>query len=457
MKFPEDFKEILSGISGDFEFETLIRALESSPVLSIRKNLGKTEPEIFNSANKVPWEHNACYLKERPSFTADPEWHAGAYYVQEASSMIIKDVLNPYLEESQPLHALDLCAAPGGKSTHLLSFLPLGSTLLSNEVDRQRFQILKENSIKWGHPAHAICSVATREFMKTPDAFDLILVDAPCSGEGMFRKDPQAITHWSKANIELCHWRQKEILEHALVALKPGGILLYSTCTFNNKENEDIGEWLINDCHLEPLALNIDSSFGFTTRRKGKTEVLIAYPHKVQGEGFACQLLQKPNLAGRANIPYKVPAAKPKTPEHFFPLAKNNWNGIPLVFNYSTRTDSWYAVPECAQYLNGILQILGWPPEAGVCLGTWKGKDFIPHHHLLSSGLESESLSAIEVNKENALFFLKGQNNFDVPITTENPWKIIRYRNQNLGWIKWAGQRFNNYYPKNFRIRSAAI
>jgi NOL1/NOP2/fmu family ribosome biogenesis protein len=393
-------------------------------------------------------------LEERPVFTTDPAWHAGAYYVQEASSMIIRAILAPYISAMQPVHALDLCAAPGGKSTHLLSFLPEGSSLLSNEIDKSRFQILKENSIKWGHPCHAITCAKPKDFQRVPGVFDLIVVDAPCSGEGMFRKDEQAISHWSQENVQLCQHRQLQILEDILPALKPGGLLLYSTCTYNEEENEEVGDWLIKNHKMESLSISVSDSWGFEKRIKHNTETLVAYPNKVRGEGFACQLFRKSE--GEKKFPsYNKPMRQKKEKTHdFTKYLSPVWSAEPLITNYSTRAESWYALPERAAVLNQILDALQWPPEAGICIGSWKGSDFIPHHHLACSLLNLQEFDLLEIDRKGAIEYLKGQNNFEPLGERKTKWALLCFEKQHLGWIKWAGNRFNNYYPKQFRIRN---
>ncbi len=239
MKFPDKFIQNISKIIPSDQLEDFFSAMNSAPPVSIRINPAKQPQDTeFTKTTTVPWEPDGYYLDERIRFSLDPFWHAGAYYVQEASSMIIGYIVKQLTSEQLPLCALDLCAAPGGKSISILESLPPNSILVSNEIDSKRFQILKENMLKWGS-SHMMCTnLAPTHFQKTQAAFDLILIDAPCSGEGMFRKDEKAIQHWSEGNVMSCHKRQKEILADIIPALKPGGICIYSTCTFNTIENE---------------------------------------------------------------------------------------------------------------------------------------------------------------------------------------------------------------------------
>ena len=238
------------------EAPALLRALDEEPSVSIRLNARKTEgidlPLALGDA--VPWAGPlGYYLDQRPSFTADPLWHAGFYYVQEASSMLLS-LVKPLLGE-EPLTALDLCAAPGGKSTLLLDLLPEGSVLVSNELIRSRAQILAENIQKWGSTQSIVTSTEPRVLGKLRTTFDFILVDAPCSGEGMLRKDEEARRQWSPGLVVQCARQQREILEDIWPALRPGGILVYSTCTFNRDEDEAMVGYLVEEFGAEPLAL----------------------------------------------------------------------------------------------------------------------------------------------------------------------------------------------------------
>ena len=241
------------------EAEAFFAALDSPAPVSIRRNpnkpgIGTTVMDLPTNKS-VPWCPLGTYLAERPSFTNDPVFHAGGYYVQEASSMFLWQ-LKPLLGES-PVRALDLCASPGGKSTLLTNILPEGSVLVSNEVIHHRANILAENMIKWGYSTGIVTEADPDRLKSAGETFDFILVDAPCSGEGMFRKDEAARSEWSLQNVELCARRQQRILSAAWEMLQPGGLLAYSTCTFNTLENEDNLAFLINTFGAEPVALDV--------------------------------------------------------------------------------------------------------------------------------------------------------------------------------------------------------
>src|ERR1044071_5586576 len=203
------------------------------------------------SMDKIPWTEYGHYLSQRPSFTFDPLFHAGCYYVQEASSMFLEQALKQTIDLSKPLRVLDLCAAPGGKSTHILSLISKDSLLVSNEVIRSRAKILKDNIVKWGYSNVVVTNNDPKDFQRLENHFDVIVVDAPCSGSGLFRREPEAIEEWSINNVQLCCQRQQRILADIIPALKGGGILIYSTCSYSPQEDEQIVQWMRNEFPLD--------------------------------------------------------------------------------------------------------------------------------------------------------------------------------------------------------------
>jgi 16S rRNA C967 or C1407 C5-methylase (RsmB/RsmF family) len=245
---------------------------------------------------QVKWCEAGYYLKERPSFTFDPLFHAGCYYVQEASSMFLEQVMKLYVAPGKPIRMLDLCAAPGGKSTHARSLLPEGSLLVSNEVVRNRAQILAENLYKWGYSDTIITNNQPEDFKRLRGFFDVILVDAPCSGEGMFRKDPDAVSEWSAANVELCSKRQRRIVEDIWPALADNGLLVYSTCTYNIKENEENVSWMVSRFGAQPQVVGVPKEWCITGNLAGSDFPVYRFlPHKTKGEGFFMAVLRKPD------------------------------------------------------------------------------------------------------------------------------------------------------------------
>ena len=265
MQLPEDFIRETRQLMGEERFNSYLEAFEEEAPVSIRLNprTQRGQSPCVLAASDVPWCEEGYYLEGRPQFTFDPLFHAGCYYVQEAASMFITHVLRE-LSNLSPLNALDMCAAPGGKSTAMLSVLPEGSTLVSNEPIPTRAQILLENITKWGAKNCIVTNNYPRDFKKAKTKFDLILCDVPCSGEGMFRKDPATISEWSVQNVEKCWRLQREIVADAWECLNPGGILIYSTCTFNTKENEENVRWMMEEYDAEPIDIPIDPSWHIT-------------------------------------------------------------------------------------------------------------------------------------------------------------------------------------------------
>ena len=260
MQLPEDFLRETRLLLGDDRFNSYMKAFNEEAPVSIRLN-----PKLSTGVrpqDKVLWCEEGYYLSNRPQFTFDPLFHAGCYYVQEAASMFICHILRQF--ENKPVAVLDLCAAPGGKSTALRSVLPEASLLVSNEPIPTRAQILLENITKWGAENCIVTNNYPRDFRKTKTKFDLILCDVPCSGEGMFRKDPATISEWSVQNVGKCWRLQREIVADAWECLNPGGTLIYSTCTFNTKENEENVRWIIHTYDAEPIDIPTDPSWRIT-------------------------------------------------------------------------------------------------------------------------------------------------------------------------------------------------
>jgi 16S rRNA C967 or C1407 C5-methylase (RsmB/RsmF family) len=276
MFLPEPFVNRTLPLLGD-EFSAFENALKSASPTSIRVN---DKMSYHASDEEVAWCKNAYYLAERPLFTADPLIHGGIYYVQEASSMFLYQAIKQHFPTARTV--LDLCAAPGGKSTLLTQTLPGNSLLVSNEIIRSRAYILAENLIKWGNANVVVTNNEPKDFDTLPNFFDAMVIDAPCSGEGMFRKDAGAIKEWSEYNVKLCAERQREIVSAVWDTLKSDGILVYSTCTYNREENEENVEWICNELGGEILHLDLNGNQDITVTDYGYR----FYPHKTQGEGF---------------------------------------------------------------------------------------------------------------------------------------------------------------------------
>ena len=290
MNLPQAFIERTRQLIGDEAYTQFEEALQTETPVSIRPNRMKCSQPV--EGEPIPWASSGSYLNNRPTFTFDPLFHAGCYYVQEASSMFVERVLQEYVKE--PVVMLDLCAAPGGKSTLCRSALPEGSLLVANEVMRNRSQVLAENLIKWGHPEVVVTNNDPADFTDLTHLFDVILTDVPCSGEGMFRKDQVAVDEWSLENVDICWKRQRRILADIWPALKPGGILIYSTCTFNREEDEDNVAWIAKELDADVLSVPVEDSWGITGNLTGKDFPVYRFlPHKTKGEGFFLGVLKK--------------------------------------------------------------------------------------------------------------------------------------------------------------------
>ena len=267
---PEEFVKTTRELMGEERFSRYLAAFDEEPPVSIRLNPHHLSPltSHLSPLENVPWCRNAFYLDHRPNFTFDPLLHAGCYYVQEAASMFLDRVLQQHLPTLHSslltLNSLDLCAAPGGKSTLMRSALPEASVLYSNEPVSKRASILLENITKWGYPDCIVTNNYPRDYVRSGLKFDVILCDVPCSGEGMFRKDPQTISEWSPQNVEKCWRLQREIVSDAWKCLNNGGLLIYSTCTFNTKENEENVRWILENFDAVPVPVDVPVEWGIT-------------------------------------------------------------------------------------------------------------------------------------------------------------------------------------------------
>ncbi|MDR2805955.1 MAG: rRNA cytosine-C5-methyltransferase [Dysgonamonadaceae bacterium] len=434
MQLPEEFV-IRTKALIENEWSAFEQSLQEEPPVSIRWNPDKEpSPYPFACNEKVPWASHACYLASRPSFTLDPLFHAGCYYVQEASSMYLEQIVKKQL--AQPVKVLDLCAAPGGKSTQLLSVLPSGSLVVANEAIRARASILVENLIKWGNPYTVVTHNDPAEIGALTDFFDVLVADVPCSGEGMFRKDPIALKEWSVNHVRLCSERQKRILADSWPALTLGGLLIYSTCTYNREENEENIEWICRTLGAELVE---------TPRR--------FFPHQTKGEGFFIAAVRKTG-APLSNRKFDSKGTKVVPfAERAFAEQKNQLLH-PEKFVAFAEQNRWIAFPSdySADYLvlKQRLKIL----SAGIALGEQKGKDWIPEQALaMSVELAVDAFPVWEVNKTTALHYLRKEALQDVPSDLPKGAVLITYCRYPLGFVKNIGNRANNLYPLNWRIR----
>lgn len=412
---PEEFIRITRQLMGEERFASYLAAFDEEPPVSIRLNPKKinsqfsarlcrlARPRILNSQfNLVPWCDYGYYLTHRPNFTFDPLLHAGCYYVQEAASMFIHHILKnlPFLEEGAGADILDLCAAPGGKSTCAISALPEGTKLWANEPIRQRASILLENITKWGYPDCTVTNNYPRDYVRSGLLFDIILCDVPCSGEGMFRRDPQTISEWSAQNVEKCWRLQREIVSDAWQCLRPGGVLIYSTCTFNTKENEENIRWILEhfDADILPMSTQPEWNITGSLLTGFDAPVYRFIPGITRSEGLFVAVIRKtiPNLR-----PTSIPSHAGRESR------------------YSKRQLS-------------SLKIIN-PPS---CAGGDEGD--------------------VPLSYPQAIAYLRGEA---IVLPEEAPRGIVTvsFMGHPLGQVKNIGNRANNLYPKEWRIKSTHI
>ena len=441
MQLPENFIKSLRGTNG-FNEDAFVRVHESDErVTSIRVNHFK-KSEIVNLKSKIPWSEYGYYLESRPSFTFDPLFHAGCYYVQEASSMFLEQALKQMVDLSQSLKVLDLCAAPGGKSTHLLSLISKESLLVSNEVIRSRANILNDNISKWGCSNVIVTNNDPRDFQKLKNYFDVIVVDAPCSGSGLFRRDPGAIEEWSEQNVALCSQRQQRILADVFPSLKNGGVLIYSTCSYSKEEDEEICEWLMNELKVEGSKLKVEEKWNVVQSDNGYR----FWPDKMKGEGFFIACFKK---GEGDNEDIYLPKAKPdKFSNQEMDILNRSINTDQLSF--LRHGEIIYAVPEKLlsdiSFLSSKLRVV----NQGTKLGEIIKDKLIPDHALALSNIIHNGTQKVELDREQAILYLKKKElNLE---TSKKGWSLVTFDGHPLGWVNILSNRINNYYPKELRI-----
>ena len=454
MSLPAPFLQTLEGVVGfnKAAFEAVHSSGET--VTAIRVNPNKNPDQIlFEHTSPVPWCPHGQYLNARPSFTLDPNFHAGAYYVQDASSMFLWEALTQVVGDSDGLKVLDLCAAPGGKSTLLSSYFENG-LVVSNEVIKQRAAVLVENTSKWGAHNMVVTNNDPSHFQSLPQFFDVMVVDAPCSGSGLFRKDPSAIEGWSLDLVALCAQRQQRILADALPALALGGTLIYATCSYDPNEDEHIADWLVNEMGLTPQAIDINNYPGIVESIApiSKAPGYRFYPDQIRGEGFFIAAFKKEKELGTAVSSFKSKEAVLEK------LTKKMQEQLAAVLPANDAIATFLqsgmikAIP--AVFESSILQLASqlYIKKAGVSVGELKGKDFIPAHEYALSYLPLDIFNKVDLDKEQALSYLRRA---DFNCSGEKGWNLMRYNGLGLGWAKILPNRTNNYYPQEWRILKA--
>lgn len=481
---PEEFIQQTQKLMGEEMFAQLSDAIcHSEPPTSIRLNRFKApqgthladysstdaEAEVKThhesektAASIVPWcPDYGRYLTKRPNFTFDPLFHAGLYYAQEASSMFVDLVVRQLIHE--PVVMLDLCAAPGGKSTTVRNVLPDGSLLISNEPMRTRAQILAENMQKFGHPDVMVTNNYPKDFQKAGVLFDVILADVPCSGEGMFRKDDGAISEWSIDNVNNCSSLQRSIIEDIWPCLKPGGLLIYSTCTFNKLEDELNAAHIIYMKGAEPVELDIDEAWGITGNLTHHNFPVYRFlPGKTRGEGLFLTVMRKNEDAetldiksDRYNKSRKKIKGKSRGNSPYLHIPQD-WINHPESYQGARIGDHLYAISESWSNIfdsaSPNLKVL----HAGIEIGTIKAS-LIPAQSLaLSIDLSRQTFPQVELNYTDALRYLRKEA-VNLPEDTPRGYVLVTYRGFPLGWEKNIGNRANNLYPQEWKIKSSHV
>ncbi len=444
MQLPEAFITRMQNQLGD-EADLFFNALENKPSTSIRLHHKKRKSSFIHSG-KVPWCDDGYYLEERPSFYMDPLWHAGAYYVQEASSMILDHILSqlPFKEASQIW--IDACAAPGGKSGILAKHLRPNDVLVANEVVGSRRSILWENLTKAGYTNTFIAGEPVTSFQE--EFADLILVDAPCAGEGMMRKESEAINQWNQSLVESCSTLQKQIVQGAAKALNPDGYLIYSTCSYSVEENINNVNYFIDQYELESVAISFPSEWGISHIENGDANGYQLYPHRLQGEGLFISVLKNNSAASstyrKAKKPFRIFESIPTwlkshvlNPDELS-VRKNSVQNE-LVNNLATEKAN-----EVLMHFPKAMAVVG--------AGELKGRNFVPGHALATSGMSGAQYESIAVDLSTALDYLE-RSTSTLPRVDQNGWYLVRFEGIPLGWAKWTGQGWKNHYPMSWRLR----
>ena len=455
MQIKESFRKYLEEAIGCDRALIAFSAFEEPAKVSVRVNPFKNG-RVYDGS-PVPWNQHGRLLGERPKFTLDPQFHGGAYYVQDSSSMFVGHVFRNILKDVQTssegvVRVLDLCAAPGGKTTDLTASLreAFGDrfVLVSNEVMKQRAAVLADNVAIWGDPNVVVTSDDPRAFASLPAFFDVVVADVPCSGEGMFRKDEEAQKQWSEDNVALCQARQKRIIADMWPCLKPGGILVYSTCTFNRYENDDNVQWIAEELGADVLSPAEDELPGVIRTGNGYSLV----PGHVEGEGQYCAALVKTSddFDGTYLSPRQVKERPGKKPAAAVPASLKAFFTVDV--DLRQKSDTVIAVPSRISTDVALIEKALHVLSAGCAVGMLKGQTLVPDADMaLSLAYDVQSYPVADVDLHTALAFL--HKDAIVLTDVEKGYVLIRYEGVPLGFVKNLGNRCNNLHPQGRRIR----
>jgi 16S rRNA C967 or C1407 C5-methylase (RsmB/RsmF family)/NOL1/NOP2/fmu family ribosome biogenesis protein len=430
-------KDFVTRITNDpYVPKGLIEALDTSPPTSVR--LHPNRKSKLSALKPVAWNSNGIYLAERPAYTYDPLFHAGVYYPQEAGSMYLEQVLKQLALPANPV-VLDLSAAPGGKSTLIASFLNHKGVLIANEINRSRAHILSENLSKWGYANALVCNHKPNELRVLEGQVDVLVVDAPCSGEGMFRKDHQARTEWNLGNVLTCESRQSAILSEAWPLLKNGGYLIYSTCTFNPAENELQLLEFLHDQSAEQIALP-----HFEGMQEDRFQIgHYFFPNQIESEGFYIAALKKISLTSRKQKPNKA-TLNQQIPKELAPVLK-----YVNELTFWQEDDKLYATTPFAFSIYESIRGLNFLKK-GIHVATAQKKSWTPGYDLVYSLYSIWELPKKPVDLTTALRILHGESQqWEAPAG----FYLVTFEDQAIAMVKQIGHRFNNLHPTEWRIR----
>lgn len=452
-QLPDAFIRRTADLLGQDRSKALCEALNGETPVSVRLNPTKSHDGLFANAEQVPWCTHGRYLESRPAFTADPLLHAGCYYVQEAASMFVEQAFKTI--DETPTRVLDLCAAPGGKSTLWRSLLPDGCLLVANEPVRQRAMVLAENLTKWGHPDVVVTQSYPADFAPLGGLFDIVAADVPCSGEGMFRKDEGARDEWSVEAVAQCAARQRQIVRDVWPALRQGGWLVYSTCTFNREENEDNIDYICRELGAECVPVAFDATWAIDGDQTGRgLPVCHFLPDRAKGEGFFLALLRK---TAETDLPRRVKdrrrSGKDTPPAGVRQVTP--WLKDSRQYKILQRPDGGlYAVREALAEVIGRIQACANVIQAGVDLAEPKGNKLVPAHAIaLSTALSDEAFPRTDLDRTQALAYLRREALVLSPDTPRG-YVVACHEGHPLGFVNNLGARANNAYPAEWRIRS---
>lgn len=444
--WPPAFEASIRELLGK-EADAFFLAMQAEPTVSVRLHPQKGAG-LFADSQQLLWSRLGRKLPARPSFTLDPLFHTGAYYVQDASSQFLEEALRQSVAIENPLVILDACAAPGGKTTHLLALAAPGSTVIANEVIGSRARILQENLFKWGMPGMLLTNADPAKLAKAALQADVIVVDAPCSGEGLFRKNTEAVQEWSPAHVDHCAARQRRILGDVWPLLKPGGVLLYSTCTWNEQENDDVLLWMTEKFGADSVQLHLPD-WPVHIREKAGVYTYRFFPQDDAGEGFCCGVLRK--AAGEPAPFRKIPVLKEALERR--PLLAEAVS-TPAAFLPVALKDTIFALPKTSERILAALLAEKIPVlAAGVPLGEMFGaRKEIKLHPMLthSTVFASAHYPSVSLEKEDALTFLRRG---DIQMLDAGNRVVVTHEGRNLGWGRLKNGRLTSQYPMEYRIR----